>query len=89
MAETGKSVYVKVVDEQALSKVVVVRIEDGGGLGSEPTHQFVQSGNRQFERVNVKFEDKDKALMLLNSLPTSPTYENLITTLTWGKGAWS
>jgi hypothetical protein len=37
------------------------------------------------KRVDVKFEDKDKALMLLNSLPTSPTYENLVTTLTWGK----
>jgi hypothetical protein len=37
------------------------------------------------KRVDVKFEDKDKALMLLNSLPTSSTYENLVTTLTWGK----
>jgi hypothetical protein len=35
--------------------------------------------------VNVKFEDEDKALMLLNSLPTSSTYENLVTTLTWEK----
>jgi hypothetical protein len=26
------------------------------------------------KRVDVKFEDKDKALMLLNSLQTSPTY---------------
>ena len=34
------------------------------------------------KRVDVKFEDKDKAL---NSLPTSSTYENLVTTLTWGK----
>ena len=32
-------------------------------------------------RIDVKFEDEDKALMLLNSLPTSPTYENLVTTL--------
>jgi hypothetical protein len=39
------------------------------------------------KRVDVKFEDEDKALMLLNSLPTSSTYENLITTLTWGKKA--
>jgi hypothetical protein len=31
------------------------------------------------------FKDEDKALMLLNSLPTSPTYEYLITTLSWGK----
>jgi hypothetical protein len=40
-------------------------------------------------RVDVKFEDKDKALILLNSLPTSPTYENLVTTLTEGKRPWS
>jgi hypothetical protein len=34
------------------------------------------------KRVDVKFEDEDKALMLLNSLPTSSTHENLVTTLT-------
>jgi hypothetical protein len=34
------------------------------------------------KRVDVKFENEDKALMLLNSLPTSSTYENLVTTLT-------
>ena len=33
----------------------------------------------------MKFEDEDKALMLLNSLPASSTYENLVTTLMWGK----
>ena len=33
----------------------------------------------------MKFEDEDKALMLLNSLPTSCTYENLVSTLTCGK----
>jgi hypothetical protein len=33
----------------------------------------------------MKFEDEDKALILLNSLPTSSTYENLVITLTWGK----
>ena len=32
----------------------------------------------------MKFEDEDKALMLLNSLSTSPTYDNLVTTLTSG-----
>jgi hypothetical protein len=37
------------------------------------------------KRVDVKFEDEDKALMLLNSLPTSSTYENLVTTLIWRK----
>jgi hypothetical protein len=41
------------------------------------------------KRVDVKFEDEDKALMLLNSLPTSSTYENLVTTLTWGNRPWS
>jgi hypothetical protein len=34
------------------------------------------------KRVDVKFEDEDKVLMLLNLLPTSSTYETLITTLT-------
>jgi hypothetical protein len=34
------------------------------------------------KRVDVKFKDEDKALMLFNSLPTSSTYENLVTTLT-------
>ena len=37
---------------------------------------------RDLNRVDMKFEDKDKALMLLNSLLTSSTYENLVTTLT-------
>ena len=31
----------------------------------------------------MKFEEKDKALILLNSLPKS--YDNLVTTLMWGK----
>ena len=37
------------------------------------------------KRVDVKFEEEDNALMLLNSLPASSTYENLVTTLMWGK----
>ena len=37
------------------------------------------------KRVDMKFKDEDKALMLLNSFPTSTMYENLVTTLTWGK----
>ena len=34
-------------------------------------------------RVDVKFEDKDMTLILLNSLPES--YDNLVITLMWGK----
>jgi hypothetical protein len=37
------------------------------------------------KRVDVKFEDENKALMLLISLPASTTYENLVTTMIWGK----
>jgi len=33
----------------------------------------------------VKFNNEDEALMLLNSLPFSLTYENLVTTLIWEK----
>ena len=36
-------------------------------------------------RIDVKFEDEDKTLMLLNFLPVFSTYENLVTTLMWGK----
>jgi hypothetical protein len=85
LVETGKSVYVKVIDEQALSKVAIVRLEDGG---DSDLSQHINVFNQiigDLKRVDVKFESKDKALMLLNSLPTSPTYENLVTTLTWGK----
>ena len=35
----------------------------------------------------MKFEDEDKVLMLLNLLSTSSTYENLVTTLMWGKAS--
>ena len=34
-------------------------------------------------RIDVKFNEEDKALMLLTSLLTS--YEHLVTTLLWGK----
>ena len=34
-------------------------------------------------RVDMKFEEEDMALILLNSLLES--YENLVTTLMWGK----
>ena len=34
-------------------------------------------------RVDVKFEEEDMALTLLNSLPES--FENFVTTLMWGK----
>ena len=33
----------------------------------------------------MKFKEKDKALMLFNSLPTFPRHENLVTTLMWNK----
>ena len=37
------------------------------------------------KRIDMKFEDEDKALMLLNYLPASSMYENLVTTLMWRK----
>jgi hypothetical protein len=36
-------------------------------------------------RIDVKFDDEDKVLMLLNSLLASPTYKNLVASLIWGK----
>ena len=46
LVETRKSIYVTVVDKQALSKAAVARLIDGKGLESKPTHQGVQSGYR-------------------------------------------
>ena len=34
-------------------------------------------------RIEVKIEEENKAMILLCSLP--PSYEHLVTTLTWGK----
>jgi hypothetical protein len=60
-----------------------LKMAEGSDL-SQHINMFNQvTGN--LKRVDVKFEDEDKVLMLLNSLPTSPTYENLVTTLTWQK----
>ena len=85
MVETGKSVYVKVIDKQALSKAMLydLKMEESLDLSHHINVFNKVIGN--LKKVDVKFEDKDKALMLLNSLSTSPTYENLVTTLTWGK----
>jgi hypothetical protein len=35
--------------------------------------------------IDVKFNNEDEALMLLNSLPFSLTYENLVITPMWEK----
>ena len=37
------------------------------------------------KQINVKFNNEDKTLMLLNFLPTSPIYKNLVTTLMQGE----
>jgi hypothetical protein len=64
---------------------VVLWADSGGRLGFEPTHQRVQQIISDLKMVDIKFEDEDKSLMLLNLLPTSTTYENLVITLTLGK----
>ena len=60
-----------------------LKMAEGSDL-SQHINVFNQVIN-DLKRVDVKFEDEDKVLMLLNSLPTSPMYENSVTTLTWGK----
>jgi hypothetical protein len=60
-----------------------LKMADGSDL-SQHINVFNQIID-DLKRVDVKFKDEDKALILLNSLPTSSTYENLVTTLTWGK----
>ena len=64
-------------------KLYGLKMADGSDL-SQHINVFNQIIS-DLKRVNVKFEDEDKTLMLLNSLPASSTYENLVTTLMWGK----
>jgi hypothetical protein len=57
-----------------------LKMAEGSDL-SQHINVFNQVINN-LKRVDVKFENEDKALMLLNSLPASTMYENLVTTLT-------
>ncbi|CAL9015226.1 unnamed protein product, partial [Prunus brigantina] len=58
-----------------------LKMEEGGNLMD---HMNVFNGCiDQLRKVDVKIEEEDKALILLTSLPDS--YENLVTTLLYGK----
>jgi hypothetical protein len=63
----------QVVDVQVLSKqrLYGLKMAEGSDL-SQHINLFNQIIS-DLRRVDVKFEDEDKALMLLNSLPTSTT----------------
>jgi hypothetical protein len=60
-----------------------LKMVDASDLGQQ-INVFNQVINN-LKRVNLKFKDEDKALMLLNSLTAFAMYENLVTTMTWGK----
>ena len=64
-------------------KLYGLKMADGSDL-SQHINVFNQIIS-DLKRIDVRFDDEDKALMLLNSLPASSTYENLVTTLMWGK----
>ena len=64
-------------------KLYGLKMTEGSDL-SQHLNVFNQIINDP-RRVDVKFEDEDKALVLLNSLTAFPTYESLVTTLMWGK----
>ena len=62
-------------------KLYDLKMEEGSALDQHINvfNQIISDMNQ----VDVKFEKEDIALMLLNSLPES--YDNLVTTLMWGK----
>lgn len=67
-----KKLYVK-------HKLFGLKMSEGSDL-----NQYINVFNHivsNLKRVDVKFDNEDKALMLLNSLHASPMYENLVTTL--------
>jgi hypothetical protein len=85
LVETEKSVYVKSLTNKLYLKQQLygLKMVEGSDL-SQHINVFNQIIG-DLKRVDVKFKDEDNVLMLLNSFPTSSTYENLVTTLTWGK----
>ena len=63
-------------------KLYGLKMADGSDLSQHiKVFNHIISDLKQIDVI----EDEDKALMLLNSLPTFSTYENLVTTLMWGK----
>ncbi|CAL9006776.1 unnamed protein product, partial [Prunus brigantina] len=74
----AKSLTNKLHPKRQLYKL---KMEEGGNLMD---HMNVFNGCiDQLRKVDVKIEEEDKALILLTSLPDS--YENLVTTLLYGK----
>ena len=72
----SKSLMNKLYLKQKLYELKMVEVSDL----SQHLNVFNQIIN-DLMLVDVTFENEDKTLMLLNSLSTSPTYENLVTTL--------
>ena len=63
------------------NKLYGLKIAEGSALDQHINafNHFISDLNR----VDVKFEEEDMALILFNFLPES--YDNLVTTLMWGK----
>ncbi|CAB4285828.1 unnamed protein product [Prunus armeniaca] len=62
-------------------KMYKLKMEEGGNQ-MDHMNMFNRCMG-QLQKVDVKTEEKDKAFFLLSSLPD--TYENLVTTLLYGK----
>ena len=71
----------KALTNKLLKKFYGLKMTKGLAL-----HQHIDVFNQiisDMNLVDVKFEEEDMTLILLNSLPES--YDNLVTTLMWGK----
>ncbi|KAJ9674987.1 hypothetical protein PVL29_024100 [Vitis rotundifolia] len=73
----------KDLEAKATTTIKLCLMVEGSDL-SQHINVFNQIIN-DLKQIDVKFEDEDKTLMLLNSIPAFSTYENLDTTLMWGK----
>ena len=62
-------------------KLYELKMAKGADL-AQHVHTFNKIINDLLQ-INIKFDDENKAMILLSSLPAS--YEHLVTTLLWGK----
>ena len=79
----NRSLYEKEYDKQVVREDVIVQFAYEGGFKYVGASQHVYMLNTQLLSFGVNYEDEDKALLLLASLPTH--FDRLMTTLIYGK----